>query len=363
MKPNFGCGVFAFGSAIGFVLSFLSVLVASSATAAAVQAELGLVKSDIGNVAPFDDTKSKDGRFIVGWTIRADKGAKPVNWSLWTPGDQTGAMRNYIENLKNDPHFPYEVVDCVVDLVTKKAVVLPGDDPYYPGLNRRNVDAYWSSESGFPGYGLIQSQHRFATGNLWLVRIDRNGMTVVDLVKPLEQAVHKLLLAKMPLNTDRYAVSFPSSAWDDEHSTPVFHPASVDIPFTANLPKSSFDRVAGIVTVRLPESAILKVSSDTKRDDPFHDDPRLAKADEELNLIYATTYRQLDLSTRATLKKEQTEWIKKRDIDARVSDAPLAGDEREPSIVVRVRNESLLQSTLERIEELKKRTGEKRAGK
>jgi len=107
--------------------------------------------------------------------------------------------------------------------------------------------------------------------------------------------------------------------------------------------------------VHLPDGAVLKISSDTKPDDPFHDDSRLAKADGELNATYAALLRQLDPAKRPALKKEQVAWIEQRDSDAGVGTYPIVGEDLTPSAVRRDRNASLLKSTLQRIEKLKER--------
>lgn len=344
--------------AAALAAAFCLAMIVSSAGAAEakVQPTNGLVDCDCGKVAIFENTTSKDGRYVVGWTIRVvKKGANPVDWSLWVPDDDVSVMRDhYIHNLKEEPDFPYALVNCVVDLRRGKTLNLASDAPFRPALPRGSLNAYWSSDSSEPRIGVVQNQGRFTTKNLWLVKIDESGMSAVDLIKPLDQAVLKLVRAYMPLNADEHAISFPKSDWDDEKFEPVFKTSSVEIPFTANLPKSSFDQVTGVVSVRVPDGTILNIASEPYRDDPFHDDPRLAKVDRELNSLYSALKKRLDSKGRAALIKEQTAWIQKRDADAGVSDYPLTGSEAGPAQVRLRRDESLLKSTLRRIEELKK---------
>lgn len=329
---------------------------ACAATAAEAPRAGGLIDCDQGKVALFEDTQSEHGRYSAGWTIRVrNKQAKPVDWSLWTAEGGTGPMREkYIYPGEENPNFPYEFMNGVVDLKRKTFLKLPSKIPFW-GQSHGSFGAFWGEDTKLPTYGLIQNQARFATNNLWLIRIDESGMTEADIDPPLEKAVRKLLQEKMPLNADGYAISFPQSEWDDDGGEPEFHADSVEIPFTANLPKSGFDRVTGKVTVHLPDGGILKITSPTPPDDPFHSDNRLAKADQELNAIYAALQKQLDAAGNAALKKEQIAWLSKRDADARLKDYPIAGDENDPAKFKRDRNESLFKSTLRRVDELKKK--------
>lgn len=342
---------------IGIPVTLLYAILASVCVAAANDSppEPGLIDCDMGKVAVFAGTESTDGRYATGWTIRVlRKDAKPVDWSLWTP-DADAIRYNYIYDFKDGSNIPYEVLNYVVDLRQKNTIPLPAEEPFFPGRRNADLNAYWNSDANFPRCGLTQNESRFATENLWLIRIDNTGMSEVDLVKPLDQAVQKLLQSKMPINAAQFAISFPKSDWDENYSLPKFHSASVDIPFTANLPKSDFDSVKGTVTVHLPDGAILSLSSDTKPDDPFHHDLPLAKADRELNATYAALQRQLDPAKRAALKKEQVAWIEQRDSDAGVANYPIVGQDLDPSTVRHDRNASLLKSTLQRLKELKKR--------
>jgi uncharacterized protein YecT (DUF1311 family) len=304
---------------------------------------------DCGNdkVILFEGAESKDGRYAVGWTIRPpNKTAKPVDWSLWDAEDNSKLLDRYV--LEGDSN--YDVINCVIDLPQKKILELPFD--YWPDQNRRSLGVFWSSEISGRRYCLVQYEARFETEKLSLIKIEKSGMSQMDLVNRLEKVVRKTLQERMPFIFKKFAISYPESDWDDVGYAPAFHAISVDIPFTANLPKSSFDRVTGTVTVHLPEGNVMKVACDTPGDDPFYDDAKLAKADLELNAIYAELQKQLNPKELAVLKKEELEWIEKR--NSIMGDYPLVGNEVNPSQFRKNRNEDLCKSTQERIAELQK---------
>lgn len=338
------------------LLVLCSICFLSSMAVAETPREAGVINCDVGKVTTFEGTASKHGKYAAGWTVRVrDRSARPVDWSLWGSDAGRDTFRDkYIDHPNEDPKSPYEFMDCVIDLRRKTAVKLPSAEPYWLGQSHGDLHAYWGPDSELPVFGLIQNQKRFATENLWLIKGADSGMSATDLVKTLEPAVRKLVRTRMPLNPEAYAISFPNSDWDEE-STPVFYADSVTIPFTANLPKSSFNRVVGTISVHLPEGGFLKIESETRPDDPFHDDARLSRADGELNMIYETLQKQLDARGRAALKKEQVAWLAKRDDAAGLKEYPIAGSEQDPSEFRRDRNESLLKSTLQRVEALKKR--------
>lgn len=316
----------------------------------------GPVSSDIGTVAPVGGTGTADGRFEVVWTLHACKeGVEPVNWSLWGQGDDPAAAirYKYIYNFASDPHIDFEVENYMINLVTKKTIMLPTDQPFFPGARRQSLDAFWSPGDSLPRYCLVQNESRFATENLWLVKIEESGMTAKDIVKSLNHAVHEILEQKMPLTADAYAISYPASDWDEETSRPEFHSKSVDIPFNADLPKCGIDSVRGVVTIRLPDATVLGATSSTARDDPFHDDPALAKADGKLNRLYQKLLGQVARANRAALRAQQEAWIQTRNDDAKVREVPIIGsDEQDEADFKHHRDESLLKSTLRRIDEL-----------
>jgi len=272
-----------------------------------------------------------------------------------------GDVRIFNKGLSPDGHYgvgdgaqgqAYGGDNCFVDIREKKTIDLPSDRPYESKENHAEYGVFWSPGTKFARYCLMQNQKRFATYNLFLIRMDQPGMSQVDIVPRLEKAVRPVLQTLRPLYYKIMAISYPNSEWDDVFKTPVFHATTVDIQFNADLPKAGYDQVTGWVTVSLPEGKVLKVDCDAKRDDPFQDDATLAKADADLNRVYALLQKQLDPTHRAKLRKEQLDWIKQRD-DTVADDYPIAGDDVEVPEFTRERNKRLVDVTEERTGVLK----------
>jgi uncharacterized protein YecT (DUF1311 family) len=112
--------------------------------------------------------------------------------------------------------------------------------------------------------------------------------------------------------------------------------------------------IHGSVTISLPYGQIQNVWSDATVDDPFKNDPALSKADQDLNHIYSTLRSKLNSAGRDELKKEQTKWISQRNANAK-RDTDQASEQNESSDYISTRNKSLLQSTKERISQLRSR--------
>ena len=288
---------------------------------------------------------SRDGNYAIGWTARD---AKPEDWALWE------------KDLKEHTHEfvqRYDILDCAMDFQHGRVLPLPSESPYWPDKRRGTFEVFWSPTEIKPRYCLVQNQSRFATENLWLVRFDKSGIIQRDLVVPFGKAVRKLLREKMPFTADKYAISYPKSDWDDEfgYVPPEFHASSLDIPFTANLPKSGFDRVAGTITILLPEATIVRITSNTPNDDPLQSEPELAKADLELNDIYSALQKHLNGSERAALKKEQLDWLQQRNSEAGSGYPGFGSEPEDEAAYKQERNHRLLTATQQRGTELKQR--------
>jgi uncharacterized protein YecT (DUF1311 family) len=310
-----------------------------------------------------DDTTSPDGRYAIGWTVRPHaKNTKPVDWSSWKPGD-SDAIDNFIQT--NTPYLPgeidddspYELIDGIIDLQKKSFLELPAADPYYTNKNRGYLAVAWSPEGKGPRCALIEIDFRFETDNFWLVTFDASGMHQVDLVQALKKAVDPVLAEKRPLLQNSLQTAYSVSKNAESGTLPLaFNGSTVTFPFSSDVPHSPDDdsEVLGRVTLKLPEGTVLNVSSDTKCDDPFQDDPKLAKADHELNEIYTQLGHKLSAAQKAALKKEQLDWIDQRDLDGAKALLAASEDVSAPDLHA-ARNKSLLESTQKRIAELQAR--------
>ena len=62
-----------------------------------------------------------------------------------------------------------------------------------------------------------------------------------------------------------------------------------------------------------PTASVVKITPGPLPDDSFTDAARLAKADKELNAVYAALRERLDASATEKLKTDQRAWIEQRD--------------------------------------------------
>lgn len=235
-----------------------------------------------------------------------------------------------------------------VDLQRKQCVELKTDRPYFPRENHAFLGVFYGK-----GWCLVQNQKRFATENLYLIKLGREKMEATDLEPRLEKAVRLLLEEKRPLYAKGMAISYPNSEWDDVFEQPVFYKDHVRIQFHVDLPKAGYDQMTGWATVSLPAGTVTKIECNAKRDNPYLDDPAVAKADKELNEVYGALMKQLSPARAAALKKEQIAWIDGKDKDMQAS-YPIVGEEVEPIAYTRERNSGLAEMIRARTGELRK---------
>jgi len=323
------------------------LLVALSAWADNVTSKR-VVDAGSSKAVVFEETVSPDGHYAVGWTILPRNKSKPVDWSLWDPEEPSKLIDSYVDPDAYQDKGDYELINCLIDLKGKKLLELPTDDPDYPRKNRGYIVTYWKPTGQGTRYALVESDARYSTENLWLIRIDSAGMHQTDLAKEMQKAVDPVVEEKRPIANHGYETTFSLSPDDATHTVPVvFNDSTVTIPFSSDIPKFGDENseVDGTVIIKLPEGTVQKASSPTPRDDPFKDMPELAKADHELNLIYSQLSQKLSPKQRAELKQDQLVWIAQRDTDANTALSNSRDD----------RNKSLLKSTQDRLKDLQDR--------
>lgn len=313
---------------------------------------------DLGGikVVIFEDTKSRDGHYALGWTLRpVDKKAPAVDWSKWNPDDRR-SMDQYDTQGEPTQAAPYQDVDCVVDLQRQKILPLASEAPFCPHNTHGGFYASWGPEMEGHRCALVQINASFCTLKFWLVIIDKNGMRLVELTPALTKRVLQVTLDKRPeANPAAYEYGVMVGA-GGKRAEISFHAQLADIPFEADTPHrwNSTSKIAGWITVRLPEGTIEKAWSGTPLDGPFVNDPALAKADRELNQIYSALLLKIKPAAREALKKEQREWIRARDVDSSAAESNARGNGDDPPAA---RDKSLLESTRARVAELKVRLG------
>jgi len=309
-------------------------IVAGWMVASAKEADGKVIVCGRDKAVLFDDATSEDGRYAIGWSLRpATQNAKPVDWSLWNPEEpydlfdkfdfldpeMTGSGQAPLADaMKSVPASPpsnqaqraaYELFECVVDLKKKQMLPMRSGWPYWPHKNHGDLHVIWSHKTGGVDYAVVANGARFSTANLWLVIANDSGLQQVDLSQQLEKESGRILEQKRPLTYDAYSVTW----MDDGDGPEVFDKSVARLNFTADIPKMDYETVTGTVTVNLTTGKITKVESDTAADDPFRDNPELAKADRELNATYAALLLKLNKAGRETLRKEQRAWLNSRD--------------------------------------------------
>jgi hypothetical protein len=105
-----------------------------------------------------------------------------------------------------------------------------------------------------------------------------------------------------------------------------------------------------------PAASVVRLTPGPLPDDPFSESARLAKADRELNAIYAALLKRLNPSKQNALRSEQRGWLEQRDRQA--DEAVRNKSDSENARIVRDR--VLRQLTEERSAELRKREAEKK---
>jgi uncharacterized protein YecT (DUF1311 family) len=321
-----------------------------------------LVDTDLGKALLFPGLITKDGRYAVGWTIRAArKGETPVDWSHWDPTDPDKLLRLYNwqrYDYQLDMELPYEAVDFILDTHTGKAATLPTELPNWPGKRDDwEMIARWCSGTDGRRYGLVESSlENDEVENFWLVTLGETQMEVKDLATPMRKAVNVLLGERRPeVAVTDFLVSYRLKAGEEA----VNDAGLVEIPFAAHVPDSSQGefQLSGTVTLRLPDGAVAGASSDQKRLEPFVTNEALRKADETLNTIFQAALKSMPPKAAQAFKREERDWIIQRDADATQAVNIMPMDSTQQAYE-EARENSLLKSTRKRIDELKRRLPE-----
>jgi uncharacterized protein YecT (DUF1311 family) len=293
----------------------------------------------------------------VGWTIRpAQKGTPPVDWSKWDRTDPDKLLRLYdwqCYGYQDKLRLPYEVVDFVFDAHTGKTAKLHTRSPHWTGKrDGSEMTAVWYSGMDGLTYGLVENgQGGFGTENFWLVSLSETEMQVKDLKTAMRNAVNGILRERRPeIAAGDFAVSFTTKSGDDTHNGGAF----AKVPFVANAPVSDQKefQLSGALNIRFSDGAVVGAVSDAKRLEPFLNNEELRKADGELNAIFQAALKSMSPKDAASFKQKERDWIAQRDADASqaVNIMPYGSTQQASE---QARENSLLESTKKRIQELK----------
>jgi uncharacterized protein YecT (DUF1311 family) len=317
-----------------------------------------LVDTDLGKTLLFPGLSSKDGRYAVGWTIRAAKKGEPsVDWSHWDPTDPDKVLRLYDwqrYGYMDGVTLPYRALDFVLDNRTGKTANLPTELPNWPGKRDdwEMIARWYSGEQG-QQYTLIESdQKNLWIGNFWLVTLSETQMGVKELTAPMRTAVNNLLRDRRPeVAASDYLVTYPLKAGEEA----VDKSGLALVPFVANAPSSDQKefQLSGTVSIRLSDGTVTGVSSDQKRLQPFATNEALKNADETLNTMFQAELKSKSPKDAQMFKKEERDWITQRDQDASQA-VNIMLDGLPQEAYEKARENSLLESTKKRIEELER---------
>ena len=229
-----------------------------------------LVPCGFEQVATFGNTLSKDGRLVVGWTIRS-KGKKPP--APWTDYDQDKpeavANMRLLENEDGTPrHGDCYVADGLVDLKTKRFLELPSEDMAYQGRARGGFEAAWSGDKGGTRYGVLLNNHTGShavfTADLWLVEMRADGPHLTDLKPAAEGAIRGFLRKRDPKDTAQYQWQCNVDEINErgQGKFNAFKGGWLTLPFEANVIEKESDADAGFLSFVLPAGTVKGVTPD-----------------------------------------------------------------------------------------------------
>lgn len=252
------------------LLGFLAVVVSVFGQAPADPPLNHLVQCGSEAVATFDDTLSKDGRLVVGWTIRS-KGKKPP--APWVDYDQDKpAVVANMHLLQNEDGTPRNgdcyAVDGLVDLKTKQFLELPSEDVAYQGRARGGFEAAWSGDKGGTRYGVLLNNHTGShaifTADLWLVEMRADGPHLTNLKPAAEGAIRGFLRKRDPKDAAQYQwqCNVDEITERGQGKYHVFKGGTLTLPFEANVIDKPSDADAGFLSFALPAGTVQGVAPD-----------------------------------------------------------------------------------------------------
>ena len=320
---------------------------------AAAKITYPLVDTKLGKAVLFTGMDSEDGRYAVGWTVRAaiKDAAAPVDWSRWDATNPDKLLRRYDwQSYGDEKDRPYKVVNFVLDRRNSEVVELPAASPHWPWKrNGWQMRVQWCAGKDGALYGLVTNGN-LGTENFWLVTAGAR-LGEKDLSATIRQQVDNLLRDRRPEIADTkdffvtYRVGTEGCTVSEEEMTRV--------PFVAtpNVSNELEFGLNGVVTLRPSDATVVAVSSDTKRLEPFVTNEELRKADDELNTAYQSALKSMPQQKAVALRQKQRAWVAQRDVDAAqaVNVTPYGST---ADVYEQAREKSLLDSTRKRLGEL-----------
>ncbi len=299
----------------------------------------------------FSDTKSPDGRYALGWTLRPlHKKVAPVDWSFWSFDDEN-ALPDHYHMDEGSGQANYSIDYFAVDLRSKKTLPIPADFRFaHPSAYGGCADVAWSGDVDGKRYGLFEFHYVGGAGEVFLASLSGNEMKLIDL--RLEDVVQ----AQLPKHTslDQYTTVYRVTEDVSQRKLSPFHGPYADIIYWIGIRHSAgTPSAAGIITLHLTDGKVMRITNDGWDDETeaIRDNPDINKADAELNKVYHLLENKLTPATREALKKEQTAWIKTRNAAVEKASANAPDGATETTL----RDKAQLDSTRKRTADLQSR--------
>ncbi len=288
-------------------------------------------------------SKSPDGRYGLAWL---PKEKEKADWAL----------------LDSDLAAFYEKYEAgevwVVDLQqARKMDTLVSSSGYIrPGTHRTLAAAWGIADDSGRRFALGSYDWKWGTDTLYLIDVGPLETRHAVIGPQLDDAVAVFLKRTTPQARAALNVTYLVAGLPEHGTKTGFADATtVLLPFTARTSPDDRQVGEGVLTQKrrgrgaAPAVTVVKITRGAAEPEPFSNDARLAKADAELNAVYAALMKKLSASGREQLRDEQRAWIEKRDKQAAETPAD-AGD----SVRV-IRDRALTQLTEQRTAELRQR--------
>jgi hypothetical protein len=292
------------------------------------------------------DSKSADGRNALAWTVDS---AGSIDWQL----------------LEKNPDRFYEEYDVkeiwVVNLPDKMKVGAVGDKGGYvrPG-SHRTLSVAWGPVENGRRFALAAYEWKWGTDTLLLFDVGSDDSRSTQIGPSLDKAIETQIKRAKPRQHGPFDSTYLLTGLPEVGKRTGFSdPSTVGVPFVTKEREHDSTVSEGVLTLKLvrsgegPAARVAKITAGPLPDDPFSESARLAKADRELNAIYAALLKRLDPSAQNALRIEQRAWLEQRDREA--DEAVRNKGNAESSRIVRDR--VLRRLTEERSVELRKRVG------
>jgi hypothetical protein len=319
----------------------------TAAAESSVQPEPPWIEIGPEKAAIARDSKSADGRNALAWTVDS---SESIDWSL----------------LEKDPNRFYEQYEVkaiwVINLADKKKVGAIGDTGGYirPGSHRTLSVAWGPIENG-RRFALAAYQWKWGTDTLLLLDVGQGDCRSAQIGPVLDKAIEAQIKRgksqkRGPFDSTYLLTGLPELG----KKTGFSNATAVGLPFVTKDREHDASISEGILSLKLtragegPTASVVRLTPGPLPDDPFSESARLAKADRELNAVYAALLKRLNPSKQNALRAEQRSWLEQRDRQA--DEAVRNKSDSENARIVRDR--VLRQLTEERSSELRKREAE-----